>query len=329
MKDRQVYVDMMRGIAILLVVAAHLIQTNVEDGIHNQAFMFINLFHMPLFFMISGYIGWKVAIPMGADSFLRFVKKKILRLGLPLFVWTIVVNYFFFTDIWRIPPSEVFVGIVVQPGLWFLLTLLQIYIVFGVFLLLNTKFNDCNSIWIDLCILLCVGTLTGIYGLWIPSLNSLFLYTLFFYFGVMLSKHREFSQIAFNEWIFVIAFFVFCILSCHWDMHSGSMIDDLLKVILAPCAFIILMNVCKKYEKIGLAKYMSLWGRYSLEVYVVHWALLLFVQNTHIALIGLNSFWMLVLSCVIALPIVYISILFSKMVEVSPKLRLLLFGRKK
>ena len=56
---------MARGLAILLVVAAHLIQMNVCDGVNSRAFWFINSFHMPLFFAISGYISQKVYKPLG------------------------------------------------------------------------------------------------------------------------------------------------------------------------------------------------------------------------------------------------------------------------
>ena len=320
----------MRGFAILLVVAAHLIQKNIEDGIHNAAFSFINLFHMPLFFMISGYIGWKVSKPLeGAISLVRFIKKKVITLGIPLVVWTLIINYLFFTDRWRFPSMEAIVRVIINPGLWFLLTLLQIYIVYGVFLLMNTQYNATNKIWKDLCLFVVVGLLTSVYGLYLPSMSSIFLYTIFFYFGVMISKHKKFNDIVFNEWTFAIAFLAFCILCCHWNMHSGHMLDDFLKLITAPCAFIVIANVCRKYEKYRFANMISLWGRYSLEIYVIHWTLLFFLRNNHLSLEGVNNFWLFISSCIVALPILYLSIFFSKIVETSQILRLIMFGRIK
>ena len=64
MGNRLQYVDMARGIAICLVVTAHLIQSNLIDGVHNPACQFIMSFFMPLFFAISGYIGQKVGAPV-------------------------------------------------------------------------------------------------------------------------------------------------------------------------------------------------------------------------------------------------------------------------
>lgn len=48
---RMAYIDIMRGIAIWLVVIGHLIQyNNCKDWMHNPVFEWIYSFHMPLFF---------------------------------------------------------------------------------------------------------------------------------------------------------------------------------------------------------------------------------------------------------------------------------------
>lgn len=72
------YVDIMRGIAITLVVAGHVIQFN---GIptNNPTFEFIYSFHMPLFFAISGYIIQKVTKLESWQQYGKFLKKKSLR----------------------------------------------------------------------------------------------------------------------------------------------------------------------------------------------------------------------------------------------------------
>ena len=58
-RKRLQYIDIIKGVAIILVVLAHLIQTNVVDGVHDEVFQLINSFHMPLFFFASGYIAVK------------------------------------------------------------------------------------------------------------------------------------------------------------------------------------------------------------------------------------------------------------------------------
>lgn len=49
---RLVYIDIMRGVAIWLVIIGHLIQyNNCNDWMHNPVFEWIYSFHMPLFFI--------------------------------------------------------------------------------------------------------------------------------------------------------------------------------------------------------------------------------------------------------------------------------------
>lgn len=50
MKERETYIDIAKGIGIILVVIGHL------HGINHIIHDFFYLFHMPLFFIISGYL---------------------------------------------------------------------------------------------------------------------------------------------------------------------------------------------------------------------------------------------------------------------------------
>ena len=66
MTNRVVYLDVIRGFAILLVVIGHLIQYNYDCFLTNPIFNCIYSFHMPLFFFLSGYT---VAIRDKTDEF--------------------------------------------------------------------------------------------------------------------------------------------------------------------------------------------------------------------------------------------------------------------
>jgi len=58
-KNRLYYLDTMKGILIILVVLGHAIQSTIPDYQHNFLFRLIYSFHMPLFFLISGYLTLK------------------------------------------------------------------------------------------------------------------------------------------------------------------------------------------------------------------------------------------------------------------------------
>lgn len=329
MQQRLVYVDMMRGIAILLVVAAHLIQTNVVDGTYSRAFMFVNSFHMPLFFAISGFIAQKVYKPMReAKSVLLFIKKKAIALLVPLFVWDLVVFKLFLSNKWNMPSVEDFINEITNPRLWFLQTLFLIFVCYGIYLYLCEKWNKNQSIVKDLAMIALVFMFYGFYYMLNFKYGSVFLYSMYFYMGVMISKYQSLEKMAFNPILLVISFFVFCMLVGHWDIHSDSYVADVIKNIIDPCAFIIVLNVCKKYETIKASKFISQWGRYSLEIYVAHWCLISICSKWSLNLSYLNEIWLFILAIVLSVPIVYSCIGLAKIIEVSPITHLVLYGRK-
>ena len=82
MKERFLYIDNLKGFAILLVVLGHCIQFRMPGYDDNMAFRFIYSFHMPLFFIISGYVSYK------ADILIKtLVAKRARQLLFPYFVW--------------------------------------------------------------------------------------------------------------------------------------------------------------------------------------------------------------------------------------------------
>ena len=59
--NRNQFYDVMRGVAILLVVIGHGIQYGYSDYDNNILFRIIYSFHMPLFMFISGLV-----VPLGS-----------------------------------------------------------------------------------------------------------------------------------------------------------------------------------------------------------------------------------------------------------------------
>lgn len=87
MGKRLEFIDNLKGLAILMVVAGHIIQflycpDNFDENI---AFRAIYSFHMPLFFMLSGFV---TTFAMGSESkvFMK-VRKRFLQLIIPYLLW--------------------------------------------------------------------------------------------------------------------------------------------------------------------------------------------------------------------------------------------------
>ena len=86
---RIVWIDYLKTFACILVVIGHLIQSLQMSNIDNypQITGFINwfiyLFHMPLFFCISGYLYEKNKKDFSWKNYKNFEIKKIINLAVP------------------------------------------------------------------------------------------------------------------------------------------------------------------------------------------------------------------------------------------------------
>lgn len=87
-RHRNVMLDLIRGVAILIVVVGHAIQVNTVDSY--SCFIWsklISAFQMPLLFAISGYtLGF--SFPSSDPN--KFIRKKVRRLLIPYITWEII-----------------------------------------------------------------------------------------------------------------------------------------------------------------------------------------------------------------------------------------------
>lgn len=78
-------IDVIRGIAILVVVLGHSIQVSLVTGERSTLILLIQSFQMPLMFLVSGFTAG-YSYPK-KDSHFHFIKRKIKRLLVPYIVW--------------------------------------------------------------------------------------------------------------------------------------------------------------------------------------------------------------------------------------------------
>lgn len=88
MIKRYLDIDFCKGVLIILVVWGHFCaHSSGYDYDKNVITMYVRLFQMPLFFMISGLFQKSVS---DFPSLKRTIKKTFMRLGLPLISWTLL-----------------------------------------------------------------------------------------------------------------------------------------------------------------------------------------------------------------------------------------------
>lgn len=91
-KKRENWIDLSRGLTIVLVVIGHVISSYHESGLYRDSVLynfttqFIYSFHMPLFMMVSGYLYSK---SNHKDKGYE-IRKRLLSYGIPYIVFTVL-----------------------------------------------------------------------------------------------------------------------------------------------------------------------------------------------------------------------------------------------
>lgn len=131
-KERNVTIDVMRGITIILVVVGHLIKYE------SYPFKLIFSFHMPIFFLLSGYCSTLKMLEADKLSFGKYVWKKIKSIYIPMLIASFLVNLVLGTteNVTSAPLKFIY-----SPGDWFLQTLFWSDMLLFAFIALCRRFD--------------------------------------------------------------------------------------------------------------------------------------------------------------------------------------------
>jgi fucose 4-O-acetylase-like acetyltransferase len=331
-KTRLEFVDRMKGIAILLVIVGHIIQfNNIDGGTNNKLFNIIYSFHMPLFFILSGYIasrGWDKIV--NASSFINFLWKKVYTLVLPLLTWTLLVGKYFFAQHFEAISKDDVLNALLHPGLWFLQILFEIQILFGVFCLLSHYLNKHRRLYISIMLaaFIFIIPIMGFLLIDKPHFMTLILFTGFFFMGSFISKYSQIEKLIKNKYVFALSLILFLVLVPHWSIQ-GNTIDVLLKVGISTLAFIVLMHLTEQVNETHyfIDSQIQLLGKESLAIYVMQFFLtskILFFTKFEES----NLFIQFLLIFMVAVPIAYLCVLIHRIFEKSNVLDFILYGKK-
>jgi len=331
MKERLVYIDQMKGIAILLVVMGHLIGYNTDC---DAAFGFIYSFHMPLFFMISGYLGYKTTNIDSFKTYGIFLKKKFIAILLPFLFWNLIVEKYFLQTEWHIPVlDDLNYALIIWNRLWFLKTLFIIFVLYGLTHWISQKYarrKACFGVDIFSFLVIIAGMCVCIVTINRELFSSLLLYTSFFYAGMFISKYNRIENLVMNHYVFVGSIVLFLTLVGHWDQEGGN-IDKIYKCIIAPMAYITILNICRRISwNPKVSHQFVLFGKYSLAIYIVHFYLVVFMNYQPVITMNpdANTIILFILSAVVAIVVGYLCIGFAKLIECAPILNFLMFGKR-
>lgn len=286
MKKRIEYIDIAKGIGIILMVLGHSL------GEDSSLRAFIYLFHMPLFFFISGVVfneryfqDTKVLIKNKLKGlWYPFIKYSIIFILLHnLFVnfhiyeaQEVTTAYSMINIIKNILKSALFIQTdsLLVP-LWFLWILFLSEVVFGFLGKFISKIakENFNKILGIICFLLfLIGMFLSIKEISLPNRMSTFFVSIFFiYLGYMYSKIKE--KIKYRVVIFIILLSILLISSINMrvDMAPNYYSNHILFLPLSLMGIYIIFYVSNKLKENKILKNIFLYlGKNTLIILALH-----------------------------------------------------------
>lgn len=325
MTERLIWVDRMRGLAILSVVIQHLTYYFQNEFIFHKL---IGISNMALFFFISGFILDTTAKINSPKESAVFLGKKSIQLLLPFAVWTFIVDNYFFRPEWSAISIDSIVAEFINPHLWFLPILFCFSILF-IFYKSGIKMAGKGGGG-KVAILFWGLATVALFLLWYRwgILKMAALYIVYFAGGVIISRFNSIDKLFRNQILSTIALAVIFLVLPFWQSGATSITNIIIKMAVSFGVILIVYNLC---TRLTWNKYWNDFilacGKYSLAIYVSHWAFLhifdskpTIVQNELVAFLPILGY---------AILICFTCILFKKLIHLFPAADLALFGEYK
>lgn len=323
-KSRIGYIDALRGFTMILVVCVHVATfSRVKVFPYSN---FFELFRMPLFFFISGFILYKREFVWNLTNSAKFLSKKFLVQIIPT---AIFLSIFLFTFDYSL----------VQRGLngyWFTVALFEFFIVYTLCNFIFRKQFIVNILLIGGAIYVNSLAFDPMHYSYIPVTNDFIIYPfsffIFFLMGTLVKKYfdKVCKYIFDNNIIMLISTIIMIVGAIAYINNYYVQFETklILSIVGILSIFYFFMRNGDYMDNSRVGKGLQYIGRRTLDVYLLHY---FFVTNslTWINKWGVTSPTMkFVLSILTALVIIGICLLISKFLRTNPLLGKILFGAK-
>lgn len=261
MKKRLEYIDISKGILIILMVIGHIWQGGF-------VFNLIYAFHMPAFFVISGMLMQHTK--SYRKPYMSFVKSRIFSYGIP-FIFIEFLGCL--TDILRNGITLNIKGYLYNTltfnfndgNLWFLVALCLIELLFAALTraIKSGPIMACLSV-----VLFAVRYLLPKEVLYIGTLSTVFKYYLFFvvgfYWNGLLQKKHKLTTIT------CIAVVLLYVLSGSLITACGKIVHDVAYMISGLCGTYVILQFAQNQFSPSIRKGLAFAGRNTLIIYGTH-----------------------------------------------------------
>ena len=270
---RDITFDIMRGVGMILVILGHL-----AHGFGVYIVPVIYTFHMPFFFILSGYF-------YKSKNSITLLKRDMRSLIVPYIIVSIIVLlYGFIISILKDDYSnfkywyDATIKMEDIGPLWFLLALFwcrQIYNFIYNRIKLNTNTKHSLLILIGFvfyCFIPCINNFCSFNLLCILNgFHALFYYSL----GNILRERNILQRIKLNGITLIILILVF-VISMYYSLYGVDMgilkqNNIIMNIMVSLSSFWIIYYICNMFNRIHVVgKYIAKYGQLSIVIYTVH-----------------------------------------------------------
>ena len=275
LKKRLEWVDLTKGIAIMLVVIGHMLRGFTSSRMYIEyeiIFRYIDYiiysFHMPLFFIISGVLYKKGKKINTIEKYLRFIGKKFNTLMIPYFIFSwiqIIIKLIMSNSVNNKVDYKSFINILFKPieQFWFLYVLMIIFIIMPIIDVIINNIIKISIIALLFIIVKIIPINLGIVG---TALYNL----LYFYvgciivniYGNLLKKNTYISLCI----VYIIINFMVYILPI------SKALDNVGRIIMAIVGSLLVIELTKafQYKENILVNVLKCIGKHSMAIYLLH-----------------------------------------------------------
>ena len=338
-ENRNQFVDIMRGIAMLMVVLGHTMTGCTVDSQKSFLFNIVWSLQMPLFILISGYVT-KYSRPISDGRGLwKYVQRRTVAYMLPWAVWSFLVRGVIFRQTGFFNIKNLLWNM--DSGYWFLATIWTISMIFGFASFIAERLGKENVLKKQMVLLGCylsgMVLLAGIgviLGLSFFAIKLTLYYMPFYYAGFLYGQFDDRMKesdtgkkiidsvvaICFVMWLFIILRFSL------YEMSDGGF-AIILRAATSLAGCIAVCGLCKGIFSDKIGGTLAWVGEHSLEVYLTHYLLLSLIRvDKAPALYSPMGLSLVLVNYVITVALTAMAIV---MMSQNAVLRFVLTGKKK
>lgn len=267
-QGRSQTIDAVKGAAILLVMAGHvLVWNHMEDP---YIYDVIKVIQMPLFIMVSGYLCGAGRRVKDFGGYVQIMKKRAIAYLTPFFFWIILLHP-------RTPLSSIKTTLFdLDEGLWFLMTLFLLTWMIYTAQLAESCAGRLKkaAFWTVYLALTAFVVLETFFGVEFLSPGLTRLYLPFYLTGYLAGEHKELLQkipAAWKNATGALSLAALLLMAAFLELQDvGTLLllgRQIVASFLGCCAVCWIFSVGRKGR---VEEALAFVGKYTLEIYVLH-----------------------------------------------------------